>query len=96
MTDSVIEAIEKKLSAGLLPILEIELELGNIVARVESPKGTNYSFVVILKNKINHNEISNRLELSSQVKKWENKDRHYDLESGYVCNKAGHAIIGPL
>ena len=96
MTSSKIEPIERRLSEGLLPILKLELELGNAVARVENPKGTNYSYVLVLRDKINHKAIRNRLKLSGEVEKWESKDRHYDPESGYVCDKTKHAIIGPI
>jgi len=96
MTSSVNEAIEKRLSGNLLPIFKIELELGNSVARIDCPAGTKCPYAVVMRNKINHKEIDSRLELTNEVKKWESRDQHYDLESGYACEKTKHAIAGPL
>jgi hypothetical protein len=95
MTTSVNEAIEKKLSSGLVPIFKIELSLGNTIERVLLSENTECTYTIILKNKINHKEIRNRLELSSDVRIWRNKDRHYEPESGYICSRTNHAIIGP-
>jgi len=89
-------AIDKRLSGNLLPIFKIELELGNCVERVDCPAGTKCPYAVVMKKKINHKEIERRLELTNKVRKWENRDRHYDLESGYACEKTKHVIAGPL
>jgi hypothetical protein len=96
MTNSGIGAIEEKLSEGLLPVYKLELSLGNVVARIDCPAGTKCPYAVILKNKINHKAIKEQLELHSSISKWENRDRHYPLESGYSCEKTRHAISGPM
>ena len=88
--------IRKRLSLTLSPIYELEISLGNIVARVDEPAGTSCPFAVILKNRLHHNEIKTALTLSPEVEKWENKDRHYPLEAGYVCRISKHVIAGPL
>lgn len=96
MTNSVNKVIEEKLSKDLVPVFRFQLELGNSVARVDSPAGMNCPYALILKNKINHREIEKHIKLNSRIRKWKNTDPHYDRESGYFCETTNHAIACPI
>ncbi len=87
--------MDQRLCSTLQPVLEWELSRGNCIESIEAPAGTNCPFLMNLKNKMDHTGLSNLL-LPSTVEKWENKDRHYPLQSGYTCSKYRHSIAGPL
>lgn len=84
------------LSVDLSPIYEIELTLGNMVARVDQPAGTECPLAVVFKCPLHHDEISKSLSLPATVRYWECTDSHYAIESGYQCEKSRHTISGPL
>ena len=88
--------VENQLCSDLLPIYKLELSLGNVIERVESPAGTKCPYAVVFKKRLNHKKIKELLTLPNSVFKWDNKDHHYELESGYGCEKTKHGIAGPL
>jgi hypothetical protein len=80
----------------LLPIYELEIELGNIVKSIDSPVGTNCPYAVNFINRLHFNEINSRLNLSPSVERWANRDKHYLLQEGFYCSKYRHSVAGPL
>jgi len=86
----------KKLSKNLIPIYNLELKAGNRVLRIDEPAGTKCPLAVIFEYPLHFEQISNELTLSSSVRRWENKDPHYPLEEGVVCEETGHVVAGPL
>ncbi len=85
-----------KLSHDLLPIYQLELAMGNEVARVDEPAGTKCPYALVFKRALHKAEIERELELSSSVKYWESRDRHYPQEAGYYSEATGHAVLGPI
>jgi len=83
------------LSTALKPIYDLELAAGNKVARVDEGQWSETPLVVVFEQRLHHDKIK-QLNLSAAVKYWENRDTHYDLESGYSCQTTHHAISGPL
>ena len=81
---------------SLLPIYELEVELGNSIASVDSPAGTNCPFAINFTQRLHHEEINKQLKLSPTVERWTNRDKHYPEQSGYFCSKYKHSIAGPL
>jgi hypothetical protein len=95
MEFSAMENYDSRLCNTLQPILQLEIAMGNSIASIEAPAGSNCSFAIHLANKLHHQEIK-KLNLPNSVESWENKDRHYPLQSGYACTKYRHSIAGPL
>jgi len=87
--------MDERLCKTLQPILELELSRGNTIESIDAPAGTRCPFAINLKKRINHEAVKN-LSLANTVEKWENKDQHYPVQSGYGCNKYKHLIAGPL
>jgi hypothetical protein len=83
------------LSKDLLPIYELELQLGNQVARIDSPAGTLCPYAVVFRDPLHLEEIGKRLKLAGSVTKWSNDDPHYPLETGFRSSASKHAIAGP-
>lgn len=86
---------DERLCKTLKPILELELSKGNSIESIDTPAGTKCTFAINLKKRIEHEAIS-KLILANTVEQWQNKDRHYPLQSGYSCSKYNHSIAGPL
>lgn len=87
--------MDQRLCKTLQPILELELSRGNQIESIEAPAGAHCAIAINLKKKVNHEAIGELL-LAESVERWENKDRHYPLQSGYTCKKYKHSIAGPL
>ncbi len=87
--------MEDRLCTTLKPILELELSRGNVIESIEASAGTGCPFAINLKKCIDHEAVS-KLSLSNTVEKWENKDQHYAVQSGYGCSKYKHSIAGPM
>lgn len=86
-----------KLSRDLQAILDLELGLGNEIAYIAEPAGTECPYAVGLKRPLHDAEIRERGLLPPWVTPWANvDDPHYDLERGYRCEKTRHSIAGPL
>lgn len=83
------------LSNDLMPIYQLELQLGNQVARVDTPAGTLCPLAVIFREPLHLDEIGKRLKVAASVTKWVNDDPHYPLETGFASNISKHAIAGP-
>ncbi|RLE18702.1 MAG: hypothetical protein DRJ14_03000 [Acidobacteria bacterium] len=86
----------KGLSRHLSSIVELELKLGNIVLRIDEPRGTRCPMAVVFSQPLHFYEIKNQLILDKAVERWENRDAHYDIEAGVVCRETGHTVAGPF
>ncbi|HRT88361.1 MAG TPA: hypothetical protein P5296_17265 [Anaerohalosphaeraceae bacterium] len=86
----------RKLSSNLRSIYDLELALGNEVVHVYEPAGDRCPLEIIFKKPLHKAEIASRLKLGSDVTWWENRDPHYSIESGYMCEQTRHALAGPL
>jgi hypothetical protein len=84
-----------QLSSDLQPIYELELTLGNAVARVDRPAGTECPLAVIFRDPLHFGEIHHRLKLPASVKEWNNADPHYPSEAGFYSTTSKHALAGP-
>jgi hypothetical protein len=84
------------LCVDLQAILDLELGLGNEIAYVAEPAGTACPYAVSLKQPLHHEVIRERGLLPPWIKAWTNTDTHYELESGYACEKTRHSIAGPI
>jgi hypothetical protein len=87
--------MKTSLSSDLMPIYQLELQLGNQVARVDSPAGTLCPLAVIFRDPLHLEEIGKRLKTPASVTQWTNDDPHYPLETGFSSSVSRHAIAGP-
>jgi len=84
------------LSKALQVILDFELARGNTIVRIDQPAGTHCPLAVVLLKPLNIAGLKAAHSLPATVDTWENRDSHYPLEAGYVCEQSRHAIAGPL
>lgn len=84
------------LSKDLLPIYELELELGNEVARIDENMWTRTPYAVVFKLPLHKQEIETTLVLPPQVRYHETRDAHYGFDAFYYSEDSRHAVIGPL
>lgn len=84
------------LSSSLKPMVEFEVARGNTVVRVDRPAGTRCPLAVIFANPFDIPRYKATHGLPPAVKAWENRDAHYEIEAGYLCENTRHAISGPL
>lgn len=83
------------LSKNLKVIVDYEISIGNEIRRIDRPAGTKCPLAVVFKKPLNFNGFLKINDLASGIERWDNKDRHYDQESGYVCGKTRQAITAP-
>lgn len=86
----------QELSESLLPIYKYELSKGNEVLRVEENAWSECPLAVVFKYPLHFEEIARYLKLPEIVEQWENRDTHYELEKGFVCQHTKHSLAGPL
>ncbi len=86
----------KYLSIALKLTVDFELSKGNEIERIDRPAGTRCPLAVVFKRRLNFKGYEDLYGKPKGVEKWENHDRHYDLESGYACEKTGQVIAGPI
>jgi hypothetical protein len=84
-----------ELAVSLQPIVEFELARDNRVARIDKPAGTKCPLAVIFTLPLDMAGFRMAQGLPAHVKTWENRDPHYSLEAGYVCEVTRHALAGP-
>jgi hypothetical protein len=84
------------LSEALQPIVAYELQRGNVIARIDQPAGTRCPLAVIFSKPLDVSGFKQTHGLPIGVDTWENRDRHYLLESGYICERTRHAVAGPV
>jgi hypothetical protein len=84
------------LSENLQSIFEYEIDRGNEVERVDRPAGSNCPLAVIFTLPLDIDGYKAIHHLPQNVRVWENRDRHYSLEIGVVCDKTRHALAGPI
>lgn len=84
------------LSTQLEGVLEFEVKRGNQIERIDRPAGSTCPLAVILKQSLDVAGFVSANGMPAGVRTWENRDRHYPLEKGFVCEKTKHAIAGPL
>ncbi len=84
-----------KISTTLQPIVDLELQLGNEIARIDEPAGTESPLGVVFKMPLHIHEAT-QLVLSESVYSWESTDPHYEKERGFACKKSKHLVSGPL
>ena len=83
------------LSDDLLPIYDLEIALGNKVARIDEPAGTTCPLAIVFRDPLHFDLVSTKLQLMQSVHRWRNDDPHYPLEAGYSSSISRHAIAGP-
>jgi len=93
--DSIYRVTKMKLSSGLQQIVDLEIELGNVVARIDEPAGTRSPLGVVFEKPL-HLESLNVLPLPESVYYWESTDPHYEKERGYACRLTKHVVSGPF
>lgn len=86
----------RRLSENLLPIYNLELQTGNEVSRIDEPAGSDCPLAIIFKQPLHLEKIKEVLKLTSSVRRWENRDEHYPLEAGFVCDETKQVLDGPL
>ena len=86
----------KYLSSTLKPIVDFELSIGNEIERIDRPAGTRCPLAVVFKKPLDFRGFEELNGKPKGIDRWENRDRHYDLESGYVCEKTRQAIAAPI
>jgi hypothetical protein len=84
------------ISNQLRPLLDFELSRGNGIERVDRPAGTRCPLAVILKKPLDFKGYADANGFPSGVSVWENRDAHYPIEAGYVCEKTNQALAGPI
>ena len=84
------------LSEILLPVVNFEINRGNQIVRIDRPAGSNCPLAIIFIDPLDIPGYLNAHVLEEKLKTWENRDRHYPLEKGFVCKRTGQAIAGPL
>lgn len=84
------------LAENLSAILAFELARGNTVVRIDRPAGSRCPLAVILARPLDIAGFKSSHGLPSSVDTWENRDSHYPLEAGYICERTRHALAGPL
>jgi hypothetical protein len=84
------------LSERLRSIVEYELARGNSIVRVDKPAGTRCPLAVVFAKPLDITGFKGGAALPPGIDTWENRDRHYPLETGYVCERTRHAISGPI
>ena len=84
------------LSPFLLPLYELEIELGNCVLRVDRNAWSNCPLAVVFRNPLNFKIAMDEVEIPHCVKQWENRDPHYCIEAGWICEHSRHSLSGPL
>lgn len=85
-----------KLSTDLQAIYDLEISLGNTVARIDEPAGSICPYAIIFATPLHLDEINSQIALPPTVEFWISTDPHYPLENGYSCEKTHHVIAGPL
>lgn len=83
------------LSDNLRPIFDYEIGRGNIIERIDRRAWTNCPLAVIFSKPLDLDGFIRTHGLPQFVKTWSNRDRHYDLEDGYVCEQTRHTLAGP-
>jgi len=86
----------KYLSSSLKPIVDYELHRGNEIERIDRPAGTKCPLAVVFKKPLDFKGYESQHGKPKGVDKWECRDQHYALESGYVCEKTRQGIAGPI
>jgi hypothetical protein len=84
------------LSESLASVIDFELSRGNRIERIDRPAGTRCPLAVIFALPLDIEGYRRLHQLPPGVSTWENRDRHYDLEAGYICERSRHAIAGPI
>jgi len=84
------------LSPSLQSVLLYELARGNAIDHIEQPAGTRCPLAVVLAKPLDIAGFKDEHGLPSGVDTWENHDKHYPVQAGYVCERTRHALSGPL
>ncbi len=84
-----------RIRPSLQLIVDLELQKGNKVLRIDEPAGSKCPCSIVFKFPLHFQEIKESLALSSAVEEWGNKDPHYPIERGFFCNETQHSIAGP-
>jgi hypothetical protein len=84
------------LSRNLQLIAQYELARGNEIERIDRPAGSASPLAVVFARPLDFDGFGKRHSLPPNVRTWSNRDRHYDLEDGYVCDSTHHVLSGPM
>jgi hypothetical protein len=87
-----------ELCAHLRPVVELELQLGNTIKRVDAPAGTRCPLAVVFLNVLHRTEIERVLRPSAPSGWQESSDLHYEVggTAGYFCREERHFVYGPM
>ncbi|HYE19932.1 MAG TPA: hypothetical protein VEA69_15895 [Tepidisphaeraceae bacterium] len=89
-------SIPANLSPALRPLADLELALGNTVARTEIDTWSACPLAVVFTHPIHFGDVRARTLLAPSIERWENRDPHYSLEAGYRDPPSRHTLAGPL
>ncbi|HEY7087741.1 MAG TPA: hypothetical protein VH518_06595 [Tepidisphaeraceae bacterium] len=87
---------ETELSPGLRPLYQLELSMGNVVVRVDRGAWSACPLAVVFRDPLHFEQAMATLTIPPIVRRWENRDSHYDLEAGWTCEQTRQSISGPL
>jgi hypothetical protein len=85
-----------QLSNDLQSIYQLELELGNQIARIDEGLWTDCPYAVVFKSPLHLTEIKERLTIPPSVAYWECHDSHYEFQAGFSSGESRHSVAGPL
>jgi hypothetical protein len=82
----------------LRPVVELELQLGNVIKRVDAPAGTRCPLAIVFLDVLHRAEIERVLMPSEPISWQESSDPHYEVggTAGYLCEEERHFVYGPL
>lgn len=84
------------LSHSLQQIAQHELARGNEIERIDRPAGSASPLAIVFAKPLDFDGFRKGQRLPPNVRTWSNRDRHYDLEDGYVCDTTHHVLSGPM
>jgi len=85
-----------ELSADLFSIYQLEVDLGNAVARIDKDGWSDCLYSVVFRHPLHLGEIREQLALPPSVTYWECHDSHYELQAGFYSEDSKQSVAGPL
>ncbi len=88
--------IPDDLSPALLPLVEFELSLGNLIKRVDEKFWTRCPLAIVFAGPLHFAQALAKGLISEGIQRWECRDPHYEIEAGYVDPVTCHTLSGPV